>query len=273
MIKGPLSLAALAATLYFTGSIFWGALALAASWGLLLIAYDIPNGVRLLDRGEAFRPHWNLAALVRLARLALPLGVVTMLTSLSANIPRYFVERHLGEHELGIFAALAYLMVAGSNVAGALGQSASPRLARHYAEGDRRAFRRLLIKLVGLGTGIGASVLMVALIAGREILTILYRPDYADHADLLAWLMVAATVSGVASLLGYGMTAARKFREQTPLFISVSVVSFAGCALLIPGFGLLGAAWSYVLVSSVQLAGSSLVIVAALSDTELSSQV
>ena len=163
MIKGPLSLVALGMVVYLTASIAWGALALAGVWGLLLIAYDIPNGIRLLDQGEPSAPCWDLPALARLAWLALPLGIVMMLISLNANIPRYFIEHYWGERELGIFAALAYLMVAGNTVVGALGQSASPRLARYYAEGNGRAFRRLLVKLVGLGAGMGLVGLLVAL--------------------------------------------------------------------------------------------------------------
>ena len=273
MIKGPLSMVALGAAFYATGSIVWGTLALAGVWGLLLIAYDIPSCTGLLDPDEAFRPLWDRSTLARLAWVALPLGIVMMLISLNANIPRYFVAHHLGEHELGIFAALAYLMVAGNTVVGALGQSASPRLARYYAEGDGRGFCRLLTRLVGLGAGIGALGLLAALVAGRQILASLYKPEYADHADLFAWLMVAATVSYVASLLGYGMTAARRFREQTPVFTASSAVTFAGCALLIPRFGLLGAAWSYVLALSVQLFGSALVLVTALGNMKLTSQI
>ena len=225
-----MSLVALGLVVYLTASIAWGALALAGVWGLLLIAYDIPNGIRLLDQGDNLRPCWDLPALVRLAWLALPLGIVMMLISLNANIPRYFIEHYWGERELGIFAALAYLMVAGNTVVGALGQSASPRLARYYAEGNAWAFRRLLVKLVGLGAGLGIVGLLVALVAGRFILTLLYKPEYAEHAGLFAWLMTAATVSYVASFLGYGMTAARYFRSQLPLFGLCGAVSAAGLA-------------------------------------------
>src|SRR5208282_5174062 len=107
MIRGPLSLLALGITVYISGSIVWGTLALAGVWGLLLIAYDIPNGVRWLDKGETFVPRWDLPSLARLAWLALPLGIVMMLISLNSNIPRYFIEHYRGERELGIFAALA----------------------------------------------------------------------------------------------------------------------------------------------------------------------
>jgi O-antigen/teichoic acid export membrane protein len=256
MIKGPLSLVALGTTICLTKSIVWGALALAGSWGLLLIAYDIPNGTRLLDQGEPFLPRWDVPALARLAWLALPLGIVMMMISLNANIPRYFIEHYRGERELGIFAAVACLMVAGNTVVSALGQSASPRLARYYAEGDRRAFCRLLLQLAGLGAGIGAVGLFLALIAGREILNILYKPEYADHADLFAWLMVAAMVSNVASLLGYGMTAARYFRSQLPLSGFCGAVLALACLGLVPRFGLIGAAWASLGAVIFQLVGS-----------------
>ncbi|MGD0041300.1 MAG: oligosaccharide flippase family protein [Isosphaeraceae bacterium] len=256
MIKGPLSLVALGATVYLTGSIVWGALALAGGWGLLLVAYDIPNGIRLLEGEEAFRPRWDIPALARLARLALPLGIVMMLISLNANIPRYFIEHELGERELGIFAALAYLILAGNTVVGALGQSASPRLARYYAEGDGQSFKRLLGELVGLGAGIGVAGLLVAQVAGRLVLTILYKPEYADHTSLFTWLMLAATVSYVVSILGYAMTAARYFRPQLPLAALCVAVSTLACYGLVPRFGLRGAAWAGLVSLLVQLAGS-----------------
>ncbi len=260
MIKGPLSLVALGTMVYFTGSLVWGALAVAGVWGLLLIAYDIPNGIRSLDQGDTLRPCWDLPALARLAWLALPLGIVMMLISLNANIPRYFIDHYWGERELGIFAALAYLMVAGNTVVAAMGQSASPRLAGCYAEGNARAFRRLLVKLVGLGAGLGIVGLLVALIAGRFILTLLYKPEYAEHADLFAWLTTAAAVSYVASLMGYGITAARCFRPQLPLFGFCGAVSALACLVLVPRIGLKGAVWAVLASLIVQMAGTAAIM-------------
>ena len=265
MIKGPLSLAALGTTVYLTGNVFWGVLTLAGCWGLILIAYDIPSGARLLNREDgSFRPRWDLPALVRLAWLALPLGIVMMLISLNSNIPGYFIEHYLGERELGIFAAFAYLMVAGITVMGALGQSASPRLARYYAERDGRAFCRLLVKLIGLGVGIGTAGILTALVAGREILTLLYKPEYADRVDIFAWLMVVAAVMYMYWPLGYGLLAARYFRAQVPLFGICGAASALGCLWLVPRFGLRGAAWAGLGASITQLVGSVVIIAHAL---------
>ena len=89
-----------------------------------------------------------------LTLLALPVGVVTAIGSLDINIPRYFIEHDIGARDLGIFAALAYPLVAGTTVVNALGQSAAPRLARYYADRDYPAFASLLRKMLSFGLAV-----------------------------------------------------------------------------------------------------------------------
>jgi O-antigen/teichoic acid export membrane protein len=277
MIKGPLSLVALSVGVYLMGSVFWGAVGLVIAWASILVGYDFRSGALMLkplpqlgglapdevNQEAVLRPRWEVSTLARLAWLALPLGMVMMLISLNANIPRYFVEWYLGERELGIFAAIAYLQRVGTTVVGALGQSASPRLATHYAVGNSRAFRALLLKLAGIGALLGAAGVLVALVAGREILTLLYRPEYAQR-DLFVWLMVAAGIAYVASFLGYGMTAARYFRVQVPLFACVAGTAALACLWLVPSGGLHGAATALIIAAVAQASVSLVIVVHAL---------
>lgn len=264
MIKGPLSLLFLGIGVYFTGSVVWGALGLAIAWGLVLVSYDIGSGASVLknaftigDLGKpeaiALRPSWNLKTLKQLFWTALPLGLVMMLISLNTNIPRYFIERYLGEHQLGVFAAMAYVMIGGNIVVNALAESASPRLAKHYASGDKAAFRKLVLQLVGVGVLLGSAVFVIALVAGREILTLLYRAEYAQQADIFVLLMLAAGIGYVSSFLGYGITAAQYFRIQTPMFVLVTAVTFASCYWLIPISGMRGAAIALIISAIVDL--------------------
>ncbi len=256
MVKGPLSLVALATAVVLTGNIAWGTTALAAVWALRLVTYDIPNGAAVLRTGsamESMRPAWRWRRLARLARLALPLGFVMMLSSLVTNIPRYFIERFQGAHELGIFAAMAYIVVAGTTVVDALGQAVSPRLARYYAAGEMGAFRALVGKVLGISALLGAAGVLLSLVVGRQVLTLLYRPEYARHLDVFIWIVVAAGLGYVASVFGYAMTAARLFAIQVPIYLASIVAVTVGCALLVPGHGLLGAAWATCALFAVQL--------------------
>lgn len=279
MIKGPLSLFLLGTGVYFTRSVVWGAFGLVVAWAFILFSYDIRSGALMLKpmswqeqeqkSNSSFRmlptlesrksnipnplqPRWHLKTLGKLTWLALPLGLVMMLISLNTDIPRYIIAEYWGEGQLGIFSAIAYLMVAGNMVVSALGQSASPRLAKYYAAGNGTAFRTLLLKLAGMGAMLGGTAVLVAIVAGQEILTLIYRPEYAQQADLFVWLMVAAGIGYVASFLGYGMTAAQYFRIQIPLFVAVTGTSAIACLWLIPRMGLHGGAIALILAAIVQ---------------------
>lgn len=271
MIRGPLSLAALGIGTYLTGSAIGGVVGLASASALVLVLYDVRSVALMLpepddmvsdegDQRSVVRPNWEMRTLVSLAWLSLPLGMVLALESLVTSIPRYFIAEHQGEYALGIFAPMAYVKRAGNIVAIALGLSASPRLAKYYAEGKVKAYRGLLLKLVGVGVLLGGAGVLVAVVFGREILTILYRPEYAEYQDVFVMLMVAAGIAYVATFLDYGMTAARYFRAQLPLFALVTAVTVLACLWLVPVHGLRGAAMA-VLISSVVRATGSLAIV------------
>lgn len=274
MLRGPMSVAVLAAVVRLTGRVDWGAFGMAIAWMVVLLGYDRASARLVLhhtrqfagstlgsvDAKAALRPRWEMQKLARLAQLALPLGFASMLISLNANIPRYAVERYLGRRELGIFAAMAYLKTVGDLVVAALGRSASPRLARHYARGKGAAFGKLLLTLVGVGAALGAAAVVVAVVAGRPILTLVYQPEFASHADVLVWLMVAAGVGYVASFLSYGMTAARYLAVQFPLLVATAGAAALACLWLVPRFGLQGAAMALV-ISAVVRAGASTAVV------------
>lgn len=264
MMKGPLSLLMLSIGTYISGSIVWGVLGLVIAWACILLIWDIPSYRWLINKftsegeipdsleGRTAKPRWQLGTIRKLIWLSLPLGLVMMLISLNANIPRYFLEHSLGKKELGVFAALAYLIVAGNMVVSALGSAARPRLAKYYAGANVSAYQKLLFQLVAIACLLGLSGILVAWVAGGQILTIVYQPEYAKYTELLIWLMVTAGIGYVSSFLGEGMTAARYFRTQIPLFIVVTSTSAIASFWFIPKNGLKGAAIALMIAEIVR---------------------
>ena len=205
--------------------------------------------------------------LLGLARLALPLGVVTMIASLIATLPRYIVESLLGEASLGVFAALAYASVPGTLLATSLGQTVISRMSRKAAAGEIAAFVRLVawagtFALVMALTGVGAARLF-----GAWALELLYGSEYAAHVDLLVWIMLAAGVAYLATVLIDALTAARGFRIQVPLAVAVVLVQLAMCAYLVPAQGLIGAAKALLFARILQFAGSGVALAVVLRRT------
>ena len=268
-LKGPLSLLVLAASVFFTGNLLVAALGMTLVWFLILTIVDIRNASSVLCRvtryphlsGPTIWPRFHLSLLAKLAWLSAPLGLVMMLMSLNHNIPRYFIAHQFGQADLGVFAALAYILTASMMAVNTLGQAASARLARSIADKNRPATISLIGKLLLVGAVVSTIGIAVAIFAGETLLALIYRPEYAAHADVLVAIMVAAAISNLASLLGYCMTAARAFRIQLPLFIAVGVTTAVATPLLLPVYGLRGAAWGMSAGFAVQLAGSAIVVV------------
>lgn len=247
VLRGLSSLVAVAILIYFSGNVLFAVVAMTAVGAMVLFLFDIPHGRKLntkelVHSRKSVPPRIYFRQLRRLAMVALPLGVTMMFISLNSNIPKYFIEGALGVGELGVFAALSYVVVAGHTVVSALGQSGSPRLARYYSEHNYAAFYNLLLKFLGVGLVLGATGVLVAAVAGKQILTIIYGPQYATHHTVFLWLMGAGAIGYVASFMGYGMTALRYFKIQAPLFAVVASVAGVLSFFLIPEHGLLGAA-------------------------------
>ena len=246
--KGLLALVGFTLVFRLTGNLVWSVATIAVAWATVFVLYDFRLTSSFVPNAK---PLWEPRVLFALARLALPVGMAAMLLSFNSNVPRYFIERFLSERELGIYAAMAL-----GTVVNALGQAASSRLARFHKEGNRADFSRVLLKLVGVGAGLGITSLVVAGLYGREIVVILYGPEYGANADLLVWLMAALIFGNVAAVLGYGLTAARMFRVPPVLFAASAAVGSLGCYVLIPPHGLVGAVWAYGAAVLVQAVGS-----------------
>jgi O-antigen/teichoic acid export membrane protein len=269
ILRGALSVSALSLGVYLTHSLVWGAAGLLVSSTLVLLLYDIPKALsvghvhvgtvakecvsyfsRLIGEGAHQR-------LRKLALSGLPMGFVLMLVSLNLNIPRYFIQRHLGLRELGIFSAIATLMAAGSVVTNAVGQAAAPRLAKCFATRDMRGFGVLLAAIVTTSLGLGALGWGGALLFGREAMAFIYRPEYSSRQDVLVWLMGASGFFYLGSTLGFAVTSVRCFTPQLPLFAISALTTAIACVALVPSQGLRGAAMAILISAIVQCAGSA----------------
>lgn len=255
MIRGVVSLTALAGVLMATGSLLLAVLAMGAGWLGLLVAFDIPQAQRIRRllpsppvAADTSRSLWPEVA--ALFRTALPLGFVSMLISSFWTFPRYLLEDARGEAVLGHFAVMAYFIVPVTTIVEALGQSAISRLARLY-RGDLDGFRRLFIRLLGIAAILGGAGVAVAVAAGHAILHYFYGPEYAAHASLFPLLMAVGALIALCSVAGVALTAAGFFRVQLWILVAVLAMNIAAGWRLIPGHGMAGAVWTVIAGASI----------------------
>jgi O-antigen/teichoic acid export membrane protein len=269
MIRGALSLAAFGAAFLGTHNLVAAVAALVITWTVVFLGYDLWRARAVLGPVQPFFRRLQKLELRKLLMISAPLGVVMTLVSLNINTPRYLLAKYMGESELGIFASMAYVLVAVTLVINALGQSASARLARMFAAHDIGGFRRVLGKLLMTSVAVPLVGVPVTALFGRPLLTLLYRAEYGEHVNVLMIMVITVGLTAVGSFLGYGMTAARSFRPQVPLIGAGCLATIVFCMLLIPRIGLMGAALALLTSAAVQCVGFALSLRSRLREAEI----
>lgn len=252
LLQSVLSLAGFAGLLALTHSLLWSITGLIGARLLVLGLHDVPvaRGLRIAAGvaggpgvGAGLRPVWDFARLRRLFWLAAPLGIVGWANTLFNSVPRLVLDKYCGTAEVGYFAAISSLILAGITVMGAVGQTISPRLSRYWVE-DRDAYKRLLLKFLAVSVAVGVAGILVSVLFGRLVLRLCFDEAYAAHDGLLVNVMAAGAILYLFSCMNYALTTARQFAIQLPLYALCVVVVAAGAFWLVPRFGMHGAAWA-----------------------------
>lgn len=221
-----------------------------------LLGYDLPAARRLLgsqnNPKEGLQPRFVYSEIRSLFVLAFPIGIVIAMNTLQLSLPRFAIARFLDEAAVGYYSAIAYVVVAVGMVVNAMGQAVLPRLARSF-RAQPGAYLRLLSKVAALAAGVGIGGVFVAACWGSEILTVLYTPDFAHYGHLFTWIMIGGALSFVGAIAGVGVTAARSFVSQALVAGVVTTIVFAACYLLVPRYGLNGAAVGVAIGYAVKL--------------------
>ncbi len=249
IFQGLFSFLLFVSFLWFTGNLVFAITGLIIARIIVLIFYDMPASRKLLRKNgysKLIVPHWHFREIWTLIKTTAPLGLVAWLTTLFTSIPRLVLDKFGGREEVGYFAALSSLLAVGGMMMVALGQSTIPRLAKYYAE-NLRAYKLLLTKLTTVALVIGVTGVIVSILFGKQILTLLFTLEYARHSGVFVQLMLAGAIFFLFSCMNNGLTAARKFVVQIPIYALSAAVCGVSAFLLVPRYGMAGAAWSLLI--------------------------
>lgn len=241
--KGTTSVVAFGAALWYGQRLVGAVTALTAVWATILVALDAPMLYRA-SKPSLRVLSWRLEAVGRLVATALALGLASGLSSVSANVPRYFLEGLHGDKVLGFFAVAAAPLTLLNLFTGAVSQATLARTAWYFQTGQTRAFHRLTVRIMLAQVVIaGAGTVFFALFGGL-VLRVLFTAEYVASAPVLVTMAAGITVGGLAGFGSTVLSAGRMFRLQ---LLNVAVMVLAQipvCYYLIAGWGVSGAGWA-----------------------------
>lgn len=247
MAKSGIALSSMALIFTFTDSLVLGICGISISYLAVIVYFDFPQTVKMLsDNHSGALPRVCLEnkKLRSLLFLGLPMGGVIVLVSLYSSLPRLMIESQISIEQLGIFSAIAWLMLAGWQVISALGQSLSSSLARSFCKGERQRFYRLSLIFLAISILLGLSGVAFSVFLGKAMLHILYGEVYSAQSNVLVILMIACLLSYVVTVFGVALTSCRCMRPQIAIpLVGIVFLLIFGIPLT-RNHGLEGIAWA-----------------------------
>lgn len=270
LVSGVLTVLGLAVVFAATGSLLIAVAGLIGLRIIQLVLFDFPRARYTTastttvpcdasegDRGAKRRPK---SEVLGIAALAWPLGIAACIDSLNVNVPRYYIAAFDSHAELGIFSAMAYISFAGFVLVNAIGQSWVTALARSLRDGDLRKFWQQGIQLLGVAALVGATGIVVAILAGPEVLRLIYGAAYAESSDVFVSIMIAGAFSYLALAFVFVLTALGHHQVQILLYLCNLAVTTLACSLWVPRLGIAGAALALVVAGTLQVVVSIFVV-------------
>jgi O-antigen/teichoic acid export membrane protein len=172
-----------------------------------------------------------------------------VISSLFVYLPNFFLNQQMGVESAGYFATISYFLVAGGIVVNSVSQVITPKLAIYYQHREQNAFIRLVKQLCLIGLSLGLLGVGVAWLLGEFFLELFYTPFIAQFHEVLTVLMLAAGVRYIYIFVGTALASIQSFAVQTNIYAAGLSVLALCCYLLIPEFGLYGAAYAMLIAT------------------------
>lgn len=246
--RGTVNVLSFWIVLMATGSLLPALCTMAAANIVSLLFVDMKN-VTKVHRFRLADMHLSRQKLVMFRHflvLGFPLGIAGALDVLNINIQRVIIEQADGLEQLGYYASIVYIIMAGQMFIGALSQACLPRL-REYWGRNTGQYVKLLRTLLVFSALLGATFVAVVAAGGDVLLSIIYDQSFAAYHHIFILASVAAFFWYSGGFLNIALLATRMFKHQVIIY-AVSFAVTAGFTLyLVPEFGIEGAGWALIL--------------------------
>jgi O-antigen/teichoic acid export membrane protein len=211
---------------------------LASSWATLLV------GVALLVRAlpAAFVPsgEWQLRTLLR---FSLPQTLTTLLLQTILWTDTVLLGRLRASADVAVYAIAQRLLSPAQTVSTATGQMFAPRIAAEDARGDRRTLDAMLKRVTYWNLSLAIPIFAVLLLLPGPLLR-MFGDGYAHGATALGILAAGQLVNAATGPLGQVINMSGRPYLTLVNNAAVSALNVGACLILIPRYGLTGAACS-----------------------------
>lgn len=191
----------------------------------------------------------NGAVLRQMLRFSLPLVPAQALSMVLVYADRYFIQRYRGEAEVGLYALGYSLALVLNLVVQAVHLAWVPQMYKISKREDAGLQFRRLFNYYTIALAAGALLLSAF---SPEALALLATPAYGAAASVVAPIAGSYVLIGLGLMANVGINTENKTFLATALVAVTAPVNLVLNAVLIPRWGMMGAAWATLLSYALQ---------------------
>lgn len=166
------------------------------------------------------------------------------------------VSASLGAVEAGAFRVVTQIITIFTILATTTESYVAPRVAGDFRMGDRAAAWKRHWRATWLLLLLGAPMLIAVMLFAEPLLSRGFGPEFANGAQALV-IMAAAQILLLARGPVGAMLSMSGHERMQLLFSAIALLlTFGASLVLIPRYGLLGAAWAYAIPVTIRSVGS-----------------
>ncbi len=200
--------------------------------GALLLRRVLPHQAR-----DA-RPDYALSTWLA---AALPLLWVVLANMVLNHADTILVGALRGPGEAGAYRAASQVAALVALPMTAINLAAAPRLAALHATGDLAGMQRIALQAVRVSSAAGFMLAVTVCIAGHSVLN-LFGPGFDQAWPALLLLTAGQLFNTMSGTSGYVLIMTRHSRLAAGLFTVAGATGIVAQAVLIPAWGVIGAA-------------------------------
>lgn len=227
-----------------------------------IFTYDLKN----VKKFEILKINLKNKKILKLFLRFLPLAIGTILSSMSAAIPRQLLEKIDGANVLGMYATIATPAVIVQVAASYIYNPLLVSFSDYRKNNDYKGFTGMLIKSLMFVLGISLVCYIGSLYFSELLLRVLYGTKISEHHELFSVIIIYTSLTGFMFFAHNVLIIFRKIKE----LLFIYFIGFVICLLisnnLIINYGMNGVSYSLIIFTSVIIVLMFIIIIKCILD-------
>lgn len=202
-------------------------------------------------RQVSFKPAWDMRVLKEVLHRSWPIGASIFFNLIYLKGDVLFLFLYRSSAEVGLYGAAYKVVDVMTSIPVMYMGITLPILALAVTSRNKKGYEKTMQSTFDFFTIIALPFIFGSIALGVPVMEMISGSEFTESGQVLKILGPAASIVFFGSLYGHTIVALNKQKPMTLAYFIVAVITVAGYLILIPRYGMYGAAWMTVIAELI----------------------